>query len=165
MNRLILRIGLMNTLTAVALSVIVYGWTPVHPLGQFRFLLGVVTLGWLIAGMNELRNKVFEGNLQVTYALFFSLGVGLVSAVSFGLAAWIACWMHPEFWQAYLADQTRNLEQASGILKANYSEGTLEKMRKEISAQSPMSLSLRISLFRLAWHVLAGLWVGVYFRK
>jgi hypothetical protein len=155
----------MNTLTAIVLSAIVYGGTLVHPLGQFRFLLGVVTLGWLIAGMNQVRNKVFEGRLKVTYALIFSLGVGLVSALSFGLAVWIACWVHPGFWQAYLADQFRNLEQASPVLSTNYSEGTLEKLRAEILAQSPLSLSLRLSMFRLAWHILAGLWVGIYFRK
>lgn len=170
MKRLILHTGLMNTLTAIFLSAavyfsMVYGWTSVHPLGQFRFLLGVVTLVWLIVGMNKLRIKVYEGELKVTYALLFSLGVGLVSAISYGLAIRIACWIHPEFWQTYLADQIRNLEQAAGILKANYSEGTLENLRSQIHAQSPWSLILRISLFRLAWHLFSGLWVGMYFRK
>lgn len=165
MNRLILCIGLMNTLTATALSAIIYVWTPVHPLGQFRFVLGLVTLGWLIAGMNRLRNKVFAGELKVTYGLLFSGGVGLVSTLSFGLVAWIVCSMVPDFWQAYLADQVRNLEQATGILSTNYSEGTLDRIRSEIQALSPWSLMLRISPFRFAWHVLAGLWVGIYFRN
>ncbi|MFM7701352.1 MAG: hypothetical protein ACKO7V_11280, partial [Bacteroidota bacterium] len=84
MIKLILRIGLLNTLSAAALSALVYRWTPVHPLGQFRFLLGVVTLAWLIVGMNALRNEVFAGDLKVTYGLLFSAGVGLVSAISFG---------------------------------------------------------------------------------
>lgn len=165
MNRLILRTGLLNTLTAVVLSAVVYGCTPVHPLGQFRLLLGVVTLAWLIVGMNELRNKVYQGEFKVTYAMLFSLGVGMVSALTYGMAIWIVCWLFPEFWQAYLGDQLRNLEQASGILNANYSDGTLEKLRTEILAQSPWSLVLRVCLFRWVWHILAGLWVGIYFRK
>ncbi|MFM7379726.1 MAG: DUF4199 family protein [Bacteroidota bacterium] len=165
MIKLILRIGLLNTLSAAALSALVYRWTPVHPLGQFRFLLGVVTLAWLIVGMNALRKEVFAGDLKVTYGLLFSAGVGLVSAISFGLVAWLLCAWVPGFWQAYLEDQVRNLEQASGILNANYSAGTLDKLRREIQAQSPMSLMLRISFFRFVWHLLAGLWVGIYFRK
>ena len=155
----------MNTLTATVLSAIIYGWSPVHPLGQFRLLLGVVTLVWLIIGMNALRKQVFEGSLKVTYGLLFSLGVGLVSAISFGLVAWLSCEWVPGFWQSYLVDQIRNLEQATGILKANYSAGTLDKLRREIQVQSPWTLILRISFFRFVWHLLAGLWVGMYFRK
>jgi hypothetical protein len=165
MNKLIWGMGLGNTLTAAAVSTWVYLGTPVHPLGQFRLLLGVVTLGWLIVGMNQLRNKVFGGDLKVTYSLWFSAGMGLVSALSFGLLAWVAFLLFPEFWQAYLADQLRNLEQASGILNANYSQGTPDKLRMEILAQRPWPLILRISLFRFVWHILAGLWVGIYFRK
>ncbi len=165
MNRLILRIGLMNTLTATAFSAVIYAWTPVHPLGQFRILLGVVTLGWLIVGMNVLRKQVFAGDLKVTYGLLFSGGVGLVSAISFGLVAWTVCSVVPGFWQSYIADQFKNLEQATGILKTNYSAGTLDKLRSEIQDQSPWSLTLRISFLRFLWHLVAGLWVGIYFRK
>jgi hypothetical protein len=125
MKRLLIYTGLGNTLTAVLVSAAVYFFSPVHPLGQFRLLLGVVTLAWLIAGIRSLKYKVQAGDLKVTHGLLFSAGSGLVAAVSFGLVVWLLGTLNPVFWNDYLADQLQNLGMASGLLETNYSPGTL----------------------------------------
>lgn len=72
MKRLLIYTGLGNTLTAVLVSAAVYFFSPVHPLGQFRLLLGVVTLAWLIAGIRSLKYKVQAGDLKVTHGLLLA---------------------------------------------------------------------------------------------
>ena len=164
MKRLLVYTGLGNTLTAVLVSAAVYFFSPVHPLGQFRLLLGVVTLAWLIAGIRSLKYKVQAGDLKVTHGLLFSAGSGLVAAVSFGLVVWLLGTLSPVFWNDYLADQLQNLGMASGLLETNYSPGTLAYLKDEIQNQTPATLALRLSFFRWVWHLLAGGWVSVYFR-
>ena len=164
MKRLLIYTGLGNTLTAVLVSAAVYFFSPVHPLGQFRLLLGVVTLAWLIAGIRSLKYKVQSGNLKVTHGLLFSAGSGLVAAASFGLVVWLLGTLSPVFWNDYLTDQMQNLGMASGLLETNYSPGTLTKLQDQIKNQTPATLALRLSFFRWVWHLLAGGWVSVYFR-
>ncbi|NBW32430.1 MAG: DUF4199 domain-containing protein [Cytophagia bacterium] len=164
MKRLILRNGLGNTLTAVLVSGAVYFFSPVHPLGQFRLLLGVVTLFWLVLGIRDLKYKVQAGDLKVTHGLLFSAGSGLVAALSFGLVVWLLGTLSPEFWNDYLSDQMRNLGMASGLLETNYSSGTLSQLQDQIKNQTPASLAIRLTFFRWVWHLLAGGWVAVYFR-
>ena len=164
MKRLIIYIGLGNTLTAILVSGAVYFFSPVHPLGQFRLLLGVVTLAWLIAGIRSLKYKVQAGDLKVTHGLLFSAGSGLVAAASFGLVVWLLGTLSPVFWNDYLTDQMQNLGMASGLLETNYSPGTLTKLQDQIKNQTPATLALRLSFFRWVWHLLAGGWVSVYFR-
>ena len=164
MKRLLIYTGLGNTLTAVLVSGAVYFFSPVHPLGQFRLLLGVVTLAWLIAGVRSLKYKVQAGDLKVTHGLLFSAGSGLVAAVSFGLVVWLLGTLSPVFWNDYLSDQIQNLGMASGLLETNYSPGTLSKLQDKIKNQTPSNFALRLSFFRWVWHLLAGGWVAVYFR-
>lgn len=164
MKRLLIYTGLGNTLTAVLVSGAVYFFSPVHPLGQFRLLLGVVTLAWLIAGIRSLKYKVQAGDLKVTHGLLFSAGSGLVAAASFGLVVWLLGTLSPVFWNDYLTDQMQNLGMASGLLETNYSPGTLTKLQDQIQNQTPATLALRLSFFRWVWHLLAGGWVSVYFR-
>jgi len=163
MKRLLIYTGLGNTLTAVLVSAAVYFFSPVHPLGQFRLLLGVVTLAWLIAGIRSLKYKVQAGNLKVTHGLLFSAGSGLVATASYGLIVWLLGTLSPVFWNDYLTDQMQNLGMASGLLETNYSPGTLTKLQDQIKNQTPATLALRLSFFRWVWH-LAGGWVSVYFR-
>ncbi len=164
MKRLIIYIGLGNTLTAVLVSAAVYFFSPVHPLGQFRLPLGVITLAWLIAGIRSLKYKVQAGDLKVTHGLLFSAGSGLVATASYGLIVWLLGTLSPVFWNDYLTDQMQNLEMASHLLERNYSPGTLAYLKDEIQNQTPATLALRLSFFRWIWHMLAGGWVAVYFR-
>lgn len=160
-----LRYGLMNTLGALLVSIPVYLWSTVHPLGQFRLLLGVVTLGFLILAVRDLKYRRQGGQLKMTDGLQLCLGMGAVAGLSFGLLVWLSATLFPSFWQAYLADQVQNLQQASGILDANYAQGTRSQLTEEVRKQSPASLALRLSGFRAVWHLVAGSWVALYFRN
>ena len=164
MKSIILLYGLGNTLTTILLSSAVYFFSPVHPLGQFRLLLGVVTLGWLVAGVRHLKYQIQSGDLKVTHGLLFSAGSGLVASLSFGLVVWLLGTFSPVFWQDYLNDQLRNLGMATGLLETNYASGTLSQLQAQIQNQTPATLALRLSFFRWVWHLLAGGWVAVYFR-
>jgi hypothetical protein len=164
MRRILLLYGLGNTLTAILVSAAVYFFSPVHPLGQFRLLLGVVTLGWLVAGVRHLKYHIRGGDLKVTHGLMFSAGCGLVASLSFGLVVWLVGTLSPDFWQDYLNDQLQNLGMASGVLETNYASGTLSQLQAQIQNQTPATLALRLSAFRWVWHLMAGGWVAVYFR-
>ena len=69
-----LRYGLMNTLGALLVSIPIYLWSTVHPLGQFRLLLGVVTLGFLILAVRDLKYRRQGGQLKMTDGLQLCLG-------------------------------------------------------------------------------------------
>lgn len=135
------------------------------PMGQFRLLIGVITVIIMVLAMRNYKYIYNQGNLNVTHGFVVSLAIGLVSAVlySFALFVWIS--FSNDLWQLHIDDQLRTLEQGRATIEKNYAAGQFDKIKASILNASKSYIAVTTFFFRMMWSLLIGFMVSIYYRN
>lgn len=135
------------------------------PMGQFRLLIGVITVVVMVLAMRNYKYIFNQGNMNVTHGFMVALSVGLISAFfySFSLYVWIS--FSDDLWQLHIDDQLRTLEQGRATIEKNYAVGQFDKIKESILNASKSYIAFTTFFFRLLWSLLIGFMVSIYYRN
>lgn len=135
------------------------------PMGQFRLLIGIITVVVMVLAMRNYKYIYNQGNLNVTNGFMVSLAIGLVSALLYALALYVWILFSNDLWQLHIDDQLRTLEQGRATIEKNYAAGQFEKIKASILNASKSYIAVTTFFFRLMWSLLIGFMVSIYYRN
>jgi hypothetical protein len=135
------------------------------PMGQFRLLLGLVTLVVLILAMREYKYIYNQGHMNVTHGFLVSISIGLVSALLYSLAIFVWISFSDKLWQLHIDDQLRTLEQGRATIEKNYAAGQYERLQEGIKNAGKSYIATATFFFRFIWSLLVGFLVSIYYRN
>lgn len=135
------------------------------PMGQFRLLLGIVTVVVMILAMRNYKYIYNQGSMNVTHGFMVALTVGLVSALLYSLTLLVWISFSDKLWALHINDQLRTLEQGRATIERNYNAGQIEMLEDSIRNASKSYLAVFTFVFRLLWSLLVGFMISIYYRN
>jgi len=135
------------------------------PMGQFRLLLGLLTVIVMILAIRNYKYIYNQGSMNVTHGFMVALAVGLVSAVLYSLTLFVWISFSDKLWALHINDQLRTLEQGRVTIEQNYNAGQIELLQESIRNASRSYLAVFTAVFRLLWSLIAGFMISIYYRN
>jgi hypothetical protein len=135
------------------------------PMGQFRLLLGIVTIVVMVLAMREYKYIYNHGNMNVTHGFMVSLSVGLFSAFLYALVLFIWISFSDKLWALHINDQLRTLALGKATIVKNYNEGQVQMLEDSIRNASKSYLAVFTFVFRFLWSILVGFMISIYYRN
>jgi hypothetical protein len=141
-------------------------------MGQFRLLLGIVTVVVMILAMRNYKYIYNQGSMNVTHGFMVALTVGLVSALLYSLTLLVWISFSEKLWDLHVAEMIRTLEsQKEGFIR-QYSIETYELQIKSIidaggekRGFSKLYFALITLRDRLILSLVIGFLVTLYYRN